>query len=191
MQIENNLIELCRSNNRSAQKELYILLLPYLRATAQRYIRDHSYMKDILQESFVKIFKSINTYDPVYGSIQKWAARIVVNSCFNYNDRVIKTPNIEFDNSKHDLAATNGKYDLFSDEELLLLLKKMPPEYFRVFNLFIIDGYSHDEIGEILEISSTLSRKRLSRAKLWLKNELTDEKGARLSNYSLPINFIL
>lgn len=191
MQIENNLIELCRSNNRSAQKELYTLLLPYLRSIAQRYIRDHSYMKDILQESFVKVFKSINTYDPEYGSIQKWAARIVVNSCFNYNDRVIKTPNVEFDNSKHDLAESTSNLESFTDEHLLILLKKMPSEYFRVFNLFIIDGYSHDEISDILSISSTLSRKRLSRAKLWLKKALTDGKETRLLNFSLPINFIL
>ncbi len=191
MHIENTLIEKCRSNDRAAQKELYSMTLPYLRAVAHRYLRDQSYIKDVLQESFIKVFKNISSYNSEKGTIQNWATKIVINSCFNYNDRVIKTPNVELDHGKHDIAFSNTNYESFSDEDLLLLLKKMPTEYFRTFNLFVIDGYSHDEIADLLKISSSLSRKRLSRAKQWLKNQLTDDKGSRTFNYSLLINFIL
>lgn len=169
MPIDRKLIQACIAQNHEAQKQLYKLLLPYLRAIANRYLRDTSYIKDVLQESFIKIFKSVDTYDFEKAPLQQWAAKITINSCFNYNKRVIGVPKEEFNVALHEIAISPSSISNYSNESLLFILKQMPEGYFEVFNLFIIDGYSHKEIAPILKISEALSRKRLSRAKLWLK----------------------
>ncbi len=170
MQISDDLIKSCAAQNRKAQKQLYELLLPYLRAVANRYLRDTSFVKDALQESFIKIFRNIDSYNFDKAPIKQWAARITINSCFNYNKRVIGSPKEEFVIEKHQIPAEPVTIQKLTDENLLLVLKKMPNGYFEIFNLSVIDGYTHTEIAAMLNISETLSRKRLSRAKNWLKN---------------------
>ncbi len=169
MQISSDLIRACISQERKAQKQLYELLLPYLRAVANRYLQDVSYTKDVLQESFIKIFKNIGTYNPQLAPCHQWAARIVINTCINYNQRISVKAHEELTINHHNIPITSQTIQVISDEYLLLLLKQMPNEYFEVFNLFVIDEYSHQEIAELLNINEGLSRKRLSRAKEWLR----------------------
>ena len=95
MSISRDLVKACIAKEKQAQKQLYQLLLPYLRAVANRYLRDTSYLKDALQESFVKIFKNLNKYDFDKAPFKKWAAKITINQCLNLNTRVIKIPNEE------------------------------------------------------------------------------------------------
>ena len=183
MSISEKLINACKSQNRIAQKQLYELLLPYLRAVANRYLRDTSYVKDVLQESFVKIFRSLEKYDPQKAPIKKWAAKIVANTSINFNDRVIGYANVEFDSSKHDVVYMPLVTGELTDEHLLFILKQLPKGYFEVFNLFVIDGYKHEEIAQILNISESLSRKRLSRAKEWFKKNI-NEKAMRKPDFN-------
>lgn len=169
MQIAEALIHSCKKNDAKAQKRLYMLLLPYLRAIVNRYLRDTSYEKDALQESFVKIFKTINSFDQKKGEMKSWAARITINTCLNLNKRLIGQPTEEL--KSVEFIQETGSYIQVVDEEGILLkfLKVMPPDYSAVFNLFIIDGYDHQEIAEILSIEPALSRKRLSRARDWMR----------------------
>ena len=170
MKISQQLIKSCQAQNRAAQKELYLALLPYLRAVISRYLRDNSYEKDVLQESFVKVFKSISKYDPNKAPLKNWAARIVINTCLNYNERIIGLPAEEFITEAHDTGNEEEvKLDKITDERMLNVLKEMPKGYFEVFNLFVIDEYSHKEIAKILNIAEAVSRKKLSRAKNWLR----------------------
>ena len=187
MQINDHLIKSCIAQDRIAQKQLYELLLPYLRAVANRYLRDTSYIKDVLQTSFVKVFQHIEKYDPSKAPLNKWAAKIVVNCCFNYNDRVIGIPKEEFNIDQHELVDRPKVIQDLSDEHLLFILKQMPKGYFEVFNLFIIDGYKHDEIAEMLKITEALSRKRLSRARAWLKKTFHKKQHFISELISLPI----
>ncbi len=186
MQINQDLIQSCKSHNRMAQKQLYQLLLPYLRAVASRYLRDTSFVKDVLQESFVKIFKHLDRYDPNKAPLNKWAAKIVVNDCLNYNKRVIGIPNEEFDTTQHEIVCLPQVMKDLSDEHLLFILKQMPNGYFEVFNLFAIDGYKHDEIAQMLGITEALSRKRLSRARDWLKKRFRDKTESEADVISFP-----
>lgn len=186
MQINDDLIQSCKSQHRMAQKQLYLLLLPYLRAVANRYLRDTSFVKDVLQESFVKIFKHIERYDPNKAPFNKWAAKIVVNDCLNYNKRVIGIPNEEFDTTQHEIVCLPQVMKDLSDEHLLFILKQMPDGYFEVFNLFVIDGYKHNEIAQILDIKEALSRKRLSRARDWLKKIFRDKNQFESDIISFP-----
>lgn len=173
MQIDDDLIRSCIASKRAAQKQLYGLLLPYLRAVANRYLRDTSYIKDALQESFIKIFKNIDKYDIERASFKSWASKITINSCLNYNQRVIGIPNEEFVKESHQ-TIVQWCEEKWSTEELLLILKQMPSGYFEVYNLFVIDGYSHTEIAKILGIDESLSRKRLSRGRAWVKKILKE-----------------
>lgn len=172
MHISNTLISACIRQDRKAQQQLYEQLLPYLRAVTNRYLRDTSWWKDVLQESFVKIFNHIDKFNPDIASIQHWAAKVVINTCINYNQRVIQEPSDEINPVLHDQLIAPDISRHFSDEHLLHLLKSLPDGYFEVFNLHVIDGFSHQEIGQMLGIQEALSRQRLNRAKNWLKSAL-------------------
>ena len=169
MDINNDIIQSCIKQERAAQNKVYKILLPYLRAVAYRYLKDTSYVKDVLQESFIKIFRSIDKYDMQKASLKQWATRIVINTSLNYNDRVIGFPKEELKILNTGILSIPKAIQNLSNEHLLYILKQMPDNYFKVFNLHIIDGYSHQEISELLQINQELSRKRLSRARIWLK----------------------
>ena len=175
MQNVDEIIKACKSQDKSAQKQLYQLLLPYLRAIAFRYLRDTSFLKDALQESFVKVFLGIDAYDAKKAAIKHWAARITINVCINYNQRVIGTPNEELVPLKHEKGVDPMVYQEISDEYFLKILKAMPENYAEVFNLFVIDDFDHRQIAELLGISEELSRKRLSRARSWLKKTFAND----------------
>lgn len=180
MSKEQSLIYSCIKQDRAAQQQLYRLLLPYLRAVATRYLRDNSYFKDALQESFIKIFRNIGKYDSKKAPLKNWAAKIVVNTCLDFNNRVIGEPVEEFQVAVHEQADLPEVLNDLTDETLLKLLKGMPKGYFEVFNLFVIDEYSHQEIADFLGITVSSSRKKLSRAKVWLQRK----KGALTSSSS-------
>lgn len=186
MQISDKLIKSCIAQNRRAQKQLYILLLPYLRAIANRYLKDTSYVKDVLQESFYKIFKNIKKFDNSKGDIKTWSTRIVINTAYNYNERVIGNSIEEFDIDEHNIICFPELAKDISTDALMTLLKQMPIGYYEVFNLFIIDGYSHDEIAEILKINESLSRKRMSRARAWIKKTFMSNSESSIEFSSLP-----
>jgi RNA polymerase sigma-70 factor (ECF subfamily) len=190
MQISSDLIKACISQERKAQKQLYELLLSYLRAVANRYLRDISYSKDVLQESFVKIFKNIGTYNAQLAPCHQWAARIVINTCINYNQRVSVKSHEELTTIHNNIPITSETIRVISDEYLLFLLKQMPNEYFEVFNLFVIDDYSHQEIAEFLNINEALSRKRLSRAKEWLRDAFQTQADNTIFRYETKQFFL-
>lgn len=168
MNISAILIEKCLSSDRLAQKELYMKLMPYLKAVALRYLKNRNLIHDVLQESFIRIFRKLEQFDSEKGRFVKWATRITINAALSYNDR-IQFDDYEFDIQIHDVGHTPEILKIFSNEMILDFLRKMPYELYEVFNLSIIDGYSHDEISIALKISNALSRKRLSRARDWLK----------------------
>lgn len=188
MQISPTLIRSCTNRDRKAQQQLYELLLPYLRAVANRYLRDTSFWKDVLQEGFVKIFRNMDKYDHQKAPFQQWAAKVVINTCLNYNSRIIERFD-PFSLANHDRPVPPSVAQDFSDEHLLSILKMMPNGYFEVFNLYVIDGFGHDEIAQMLGIAPTLSRQRLVRAKNWLKNAL--EENPSLSGELQALHFSL
>lgn len=188
MNVSVELIKQCKVKDRRSQKELYHQLLPYLKAVCQRYIIKKVDLMDALQESFVLIFKNIDQYDSSKGPFHSWAVRIAINATFNYNKRVSVNNEDEFQLNFHDLSSEPEVFKNMSDEELFVLMKEMPKNYFDVFNLFVIDCFTHEEIAELLDISIPLSRKRLSRGRYWLKNALIKNAKINTSNLSKKIN---
>lgn len=184
MNISGELIKQCKLNDRRSQKELYLQLLPYLKAICQRYIIKKEDYKDALQEALVLIFKKIDGYDASKGAFHSWAVRVTINATFNYNKRVSVNNEDEFQLSFHDVSTEPEVYKNMSDEEMFELMKGMPKSYFDVFNLFVIDCYDHEEISKLLDISVPLSRKRLSRGRYWLKNAIIENSEKEKSTLS-------
>jgi len=142
-------------------------------------------VKDVLQISFVSIFRNLAQFDMEKSGFKTWATKIVINNCLKNNQghqkRSMEVLNIDF----HSPQITPAIIDEIAYEDLLKWLKEMPSNYFEVFNLFVIDNFSHDEIAELLKIESALSRKRLSRARLWLKKRLINEQDSFFNQFFL------
>ncbi len=173
MSLSLDIIKACKQKDQRAQREVYRYLLPYLKPVANRYLRNNQFIKDVLQESFVKMFLKFETYNLEQSALITWATKIVIHTSINYNQRIIPIKN-HLDIADLNIAVYEGKDDVFiqeiSKEQLKHVLDHMPNSFSEVFNLHVIDGYDHEEISEILGISTVLSRKKLSRARAWIKS---------------------
>lgn len=175
MQIEIDLIQRCISNERSAQRQLYDRVLPYLTTIASRYLHDRSFLKDVLQEAFIDLFKNMEKYDPGIASFKTWAVRILINQCLKANRIKSNVKYLDSAIAELPTRVDAGILEQLEDEVLLRFLKTMPVDLYAVFNLHVLDGFSHKEVADILDISEQVSRKRLSRARIWLEDH-TDSK---------------
>ncbi len=169
------LITRCLSNERKAQRELYDILLPYFTVICRRYLRQEEDLKDVLQETFIRIFKNLHQYDMTRASFRTWATKIAINCSLKRNQRNEQNMTQELVEGLHDPHIAPEILKKLSDEEILQWLKQMPEAYFEVFNLFVIDGFSHVEIAELLGIEESLSRQRLARSRAWLKKKLPSD----------------
>lgn len=165
----------CRKGRRQAQQQLFMTYSKYLMGIAIRYVKDENSAKDILQESFIRIFSSLQKFEyKNENAFMAWMKRITINEAIRW----LKKYNQHFldveENSKNN-AYTSKKPSILSElytKDLLTALQTLPQGYQMVFNLYVIEGFSHKEIGELLKISGSTSRSQLSRAKNMLKQLL-------------------
>lgn len=163
--IPQHLIKSCQSNNRASQNELYRLLIPYLASVGKRYLSNPSNINDVLQEGFILIFSKLNQFDSQKGTLESWAAKIIINCCFKSNEKTKKGRAQLVELKEINMQTDPEVWDRYSCEEILHFVAQLPESYSQIFQLNIVDGYTHREISELLEISEDLSRKRISRAK--------------------------
>jgi RNA polymerase sigma factor (sigma-70 family) len=165
------LVQLCKKHDSRAQRELYERFKSRLMGTCRRYASSREEAQDILQEVFIKIFSKIEQLDSVE-RLESWMIRIAINTSVNYYRSAKK--NI-FDNVDA-IHADSGDYESMlskiSDEFLLQLINALPDGCRIVFNLFVVEGYSHAEIAGLLSISESTSRSQLVYAKKILKEKL-------------------
>lgn len=172
---EEVLIEKLKKQDRLAQKELFDKYKSLFYAIALRYASSKDEAKDILQETFMKIFANIKKYSGT-GSFEGWMKKILVNHSINYFRR----------NSKHFFEDVEKVKDIsydeiykqndFSYEEIFEAIKQLPLGYRTIFNLYAIEGYKHKEIAEMLNISENTSKSQYHRAKLFLQYKLQQIK---------------
>ena len=133
-------------------------------AICYRYIGDKEIAKDVLQEALILIFKNIKKYEPV-GSFEGWMSRITVTTALKHIRDNIKIRHLE-DWEKHiDVQIEPEALTQMDAEEILALIDKLPNHYKIIFNLYAIEGYSHTEISEMLNITESTSRSKLTRAR--------------------------
>ena len=141
----------------------------------RRYACDQKEAEDILQESFIKVFKQIEQYR-FEGSLEGWIRRIVVHTAL----RTLQNKKIRFTDIDEDLQNTSSvdpdALMNLSAEELLRLIRNLPDGYRIVFNLYVHEGYDHNEIASMLNISAGTSRSQLLKARKYLKTQIESLK---------------
>lgn len=163
----------CIKGRRKAQVQLYKQYAPMLLSVCTRYVADRSEAEDILQESFLKIFKKIKDYS-AKGNFEGWLKKITINTAITHFHKEKKHYyHEEIDEINESVAGVSLSPDKVYDAlELTTLLKKMPEGYRVIFNLYAIEGYKHREISEQLNIEESTSKSQYLRAKKWLIKEM-------------------
>lgn len=165
---EKDLIKACIRKERWAQKKLYEEHYSKMMGVCLRYSNSQEDALDILHEGFIKVFKNISKYQPGT-SISAWIRRIMINTSIDFYRKSIRrrTEDIE---QAYDLSASEADaISQCSEKEILQVVQQLSPAYRAVFNLYVIEGYSHKEIAKILDITESTSRSNLVKARMKLK----------------------
>jgi RNA polymerase sigma factor (sigma-70 family) len=168
---DENLLEGCRRNDRSSQRQFYERHFNQMSWLCYRYVKDKDIADDIVHEGFIKVFKKIQSFEGK-GSFEGWMKRIMVNCCLDYlrkNKRVLDAlPLSEVSEQSYDeeiLAGLQADY-------ILEKIQDLPRLQQTVFNLFVIEGYPHKEIADMLNIKASTSRAYLTEARQMLRKLL-------------------
>lgn len=171
------LIKKCKQQDIKAQEQLYRLYAHKLFPLCLKYSASYQQAEDNLQDAFLMIFKKIPQYKHK-GSFEGWMKRVAINTALQkfrkqtvfeiINDDHLKEPEIDIDE------------DTVSVDYLLDVIQQLPDRYRQVFNLYVLDGFSHKEIAEIMNISTGTSKSNLARARVILKEKI--EKGLNKSS---------
>ena len=166
---ESDLITGCINGERRMQEELYKRFSSKMYAVCLRYASDADEAQDILQDGFIKVFKKLDSYRGD-GSFEGWVRRIFVNTAIEYFRRKKYLQPV----TEKEENTIEGKYvsalDELAEKDILELITQLSPGYRTVFNMYVVEGYSHKEIGDMLGISEGTSKSQLSRAKTILQD---------------------
>lgn len=174
------LINDCKNNNRKAQEQLYRLYSGKLFAVCLKYSRNYAEAQDNLQDGFLIIFQKIGQYS-FKGSFDGWMKRVMINNVLQQyrqqtflslvNEDIAEDYEIELDD------------DEISLDYLLKIIQELPDRYRLVFNLYVIDGYSHAEIAEMLNINIGTSKSNLARGRMILKEKIEQLKNEETNKF--------
>ncbi len=174
---EEQLIAGCKSGERAAQKELYNTYSRRMMGVCLRYVADRETARDLLQEGFVKVFSHIASFYGS-GSFEGWMRKIFVNCALEYLRKADVLREAAELSDTAGMKLQDRTFDPSSEwsaAELMQLIHELPSGARTVFNLFAIEGYSHREISEMLQISENASRTQLVRAKQILQRRISEK----------------
>jgi RNA polymerase sigma-70 factor (ECF subfamily) len=178
--IHQDLIDGCKNGDQKAQFQIYKLYYKAMFNTSLRIVSDTMEAEDIMQEAFLSAFEKIETYSGTV-SFGAWLKKIVINrslDAVNRKKAIFEDIDTHFDLQEKQNENDEGMNNLQEKmKEVKSAINKLPDGYRIILSLYLLEGYDHDEIGEILNISSSTSRSQLSRAKQKLLNELRNGKG--------------
>lgn len=177
------LIQECLQHNRKSQEQLYSQFSPVIFGLCRRYFSDYDEAQDSLQETFITVFQKLNQFEGK-GSFEGWIKRIAVNTC------VQKLRNTAFNVVLEDIAdhqiieEPNQEIENATVAQLMEGLQHMPDRYRMVFNLYVVEEYSHKDIADMLDITVGTSKSNLSRAKEWLTKHIKKNTNFNLKVYA-------
>jgi len=175
-----NIINGCLNGNRRDQELLYRRHAPKLYAVCLQYSGNDEEARDILQEGFIKIFENLTHYK-YEGSFEGWMRRIIVNTAlerFRSRHNLYRVDDID-QIPEPDAEPDNEDYAGLEAVDLMEIIRELPPKYRMVFNLFAIEGYSHKEISQIVNISEGTSKSNLARARIILQRRVGSYTGIK------------
>lgn len=173
---EDELIEGCKKNHPKSQRDLYERFSGKMYSLCLRYIKEETEAEDVLVAGFMKIFNKIEQYQRE-GSFEGWIRKIMVNESLQYirqNKNMYLQVDIE--NAQYTFN-TDAVESQLAAEDLLKMVGRLPMGYRTIFNLYAIEGYSHQEIADMLDISVNTSKSQLSRARALLQKTLSSVSG--------------
>ncbi len=170
------LIKECIKGNRLAQKALYDKYAAKMLGVCARYANDIPAAEDILQEGFVKTFRNLEKFR-FDGSFEGWLRRIMVNTAIEaYRRKNHLYPLLEAADSQFDISYDHVLNKLAADD-IMEIINRLSPGYKTVFNMYVVEGFSHKEIAKQLNISEGTSKSQLARARYILMEEVTKHFG--------------
>lgn len=173
---EELLLQACLKNDASAQHEMYQRYSPKMLSVCYRYSKTREDAEDMLQEGFIKVFSQINKYEG-RGSLEGWILRIIVHTCINHLKKNKKfNDNIDLAFAGNIVIAEDNIPSIIQAKQVVESIRTLPIGYRTVLNLYAIEGYSHKEIGHLLDIEESTSRSQYNRAKNMLEDILVKKK---------------
>ena len=166
---ESDLIKGCLEGDRRAQEYLYQRFSPKMYGVCLRYAGKAEDAQDILQNGFVKVFKNLHMYRGD-GSFEGWIRRIFVNTAIEHYRRQVNLYPVTENHENLLETKEVSAFDSLSVKDLMKIIQQLSPGYRTVFNLYVVEGYSHKEIAEMIGISEGTSKSQLARAKGVLQN---------------------
>jgi RNA polymerase sigma-70 factor (ECF subfamily) len=181
------LIDGCLKGDRRSQQAIHKMFYGKMKAICMRYTRDNDQAMDIVQDGFIKVFNSLDKYTGV-GSFEGWMRRIIVNLCIDRFRRLkrdvvlfedsVTLENYEDDVDEEDNEEDNEIYNI-TQEQIIEAMQQLSPAYRTVFNLYVFENYSHQEIAEALEISIGTSKSNYAKARKNMKKLLSKALGIK------------
>ncbi len=172
------LISDCKRNDAKAQEQLYKLFAAKFFGVCLKYSANYAEAEDNLQDGFIIIFKKIDQFN-FKGSFEGWAKRIMVNNALQKYRTGVRFLEIVNENipEEEDLEIEDDNISL---DYLMSIIQELPDRYRLVFNLYVLDGYSHKEISEMLEITTGTTKSNLARARMILKEKIDLYTGKKI-----------
>lgn len=169
---DTELIKGCLEGKKEIQKLFYQRFAPTMLGVCFRYFGSREEAEDALQEGFIKVFTNLDSFRSE-GSLEGWVRRIIINTSLNMIRNQLKYQfHTDIDEAEHLVKEDADVVGELSRNEMLQLLQDLPPGYRVVFNLYEIEGYSHKEIADMMNISVSTSKTQLLKARKWLQKRL-------------------
>lgn len=172
------IIEGCMNGDRKSQQKMYEIFYGKMLGVCMRYTKEREDALDVLQDGFVKVFTNIKLFENT-GSIEGWIRKIMVNTAIDFyrkNKKLLTFANSEYvEENAEDIKEdenTEEEYLSISPHEIMEAVQQLTPAYKTVFNMYVMDGYTHKEIAEQLGINEGTSKSNFAKAKMNLKKAL-------------------
>lgn len=171
------LIQGCKDGDRQSQRLLYAHYYRYAMSICMRYCHTMEESKEVVNDGFMKVFTKIELYQ-LESSFKAWLRRIMINTAIDHYRKELRYDH-NMDLNGAVISVESSVVDDISYEELMKMVQRLTPAYRAVFNLYVIDGYKHDEIAQILDIAVGTSKSNLMKARLKLMKMIEKATGQR------------
>ncbi|TDQ08727.1 RNA polymerase sigma factor [Pedobacter metabolipauper] len=177
------LLDGCKAGNRKMQEALYKQTSSKMLAVCARYAKDNMEAEDVLQLGYIKVFQKVKEYRGD-GSFEGWIRRIMVNTAIESYRKNLRMMNVVPIEDAYEQPSTGFDFSRLGMQELMKLIQNLADGYRIVFNMYIIEGFSHKEIAAALGISEGASKSQLSRARAILKEQIIKLEGINYATYT-------
>ncbi|MBL0355451.1 MAG: RNA polymerase sigma factor [Chitinophagaceae bacterium] len=170
------ILQMAIEGDEKAFRDIYTMLSGKMYSLCVRYTGNTNDADDVFQEGLIRLYRNLNKFQGT-GSFEGWARRIFVNSCLDYLKQRQKLVYTELSDNNDVPTSELSGIDKVTKDDLLKLIQQLPGGYRLIVNLYLVEGYNHKEIGEMLGISEGTSKSQLSRARVILQKHILELNG--------------